>query len=73
MIVPAFGVIVWISLAPASKAQNASDWPMYNRDLATTRYSPLAQINTTNVANLKMSWRTAENTVTNGSQLGHPV
>ena len=29
-----------------------ADWPMYNRDLAGTRYSPLAEINTSNVATL---------------------
>jgi len=29
---------------------------MYNRDLAGTRYSPLAQINTKNVAGLKLAW-----------------
>ena len=29
---------------------------MYNRDLAGTRYSPLTQINTKNVANLKQVW-----------------
>ena len=33
-----------------------TDWPMFNRDLAGTRYSPLTQINTTNVANLKVAW-----------------
>jgi len=33
-----------------------ADWPTYNRDLAGTRYSPLTQINTTNVANLKQAW-----------------
>jgi len=33
-----------------------ADWPMFNRDLAGTRYSPLTQINTTNVANLKVAW-----------------
>lgn len=32
------------------------DWPMYNRDLAGTRYSPLTQINTGNVAKLKEVW-----------------
>ena len=29
---------------------------MYSRDLASTRYSPLAQINTSNVAQLKEAW-----------------
>ena len=33
-----------------------ADWPTYNRDLAGTRYSPLTQINTANVANLKQVW-----------------
>jgi len=33
-----------------------ADWPMFNRDLAGTRFSPLTQINTTNVANLKQAW-----------------
>ena len=34
----------------------AADWPMFNRDLAGTRYSPLTQINTTNVATLTQAW-----------------
>ena len=42
--------------AQSAKPAPASDWPMYNRDLAGTRYSPLAQINTKNVANLKLAW-----------------
>jgi len=29
---------------------------MYNHDLAGTRYSPLTQITTKNVANLKQAW-----------------
>jgi glucose dehydrogenase len=39
-----------------AKSQNDADWPMYNRDLAGTRYSPLAQINTDNVAKLTQVW-----------------
>ncbi|HZK80449.1 MAG TPA: PQQ-binding-like beta-propeller repeat protein, partial [Humisphaera sp.] len=39
-----------------SQSPKASEWPMYNRDLAGTRYSPLTQINTKNVANLKQVW-----------------
>ncbi len=34
--------------AQASK-DNPSDWPMYTHDLGGTRFSPLTQINTTNV------------------------
>ena len=32
------------------------DWPSYNHDPASTRYSPLTQINTKNVATLKPAW-----------------
>jgi glucose dehydrogenase len=50
-------LICGLSTAPA-RAQSApsADWPMYNRDLAGTRYSPLSQINTGNVAKLKQAW-----------------
>ncbi|HEY6346358.1 MAG TPA: PQQ-binding-like beta-propeller repeat protein [Bryobacteraceae bacterium] len=34
----------------------AGDWPLYSRDLASTRYSPLNQINTRNVSNLAPAW-----------------
>ncbi len=34
----------------------AADWPMYSRDGAGTRYSPLADINTKNVSKLTQAW-----------------
>ena len=37
-------------------AQEPGDWPMYNRDHASTRFSPLAQIDAGNVRNLKRAW-----------------
>jgi glucose dehydrogenase len=37
-------------------ASGGGDWPTYNRDLAGTRYSPLTQINTKNVATLAQAW-----------------
>jgi glucose dehydrogenase len=43
--------------AQAGKAPiAAADWPMYNRDLAGTRFSPLSQINGGNVAKLIPAW-----------------
>ncbi|HEX5000380.1 MAG TPA: pyrroloquinoline quinone-dependent dehydrogenase [Terriglobia bacterium] len=58
-----FGAIGALGLAAASGVAQQSagrspdaDWPTYNRDLAGTRYSPLTQINTTNVANLTQAW-----------------
>jgi glucose dehydrogenase len=57
--------ILWISIlscgpllwGQATKLQtSAGDWPMYSRDLAGTRYSPLAQIDAHNVAKLTQAW-----------------
>jgi quinoprotein glucose dehydrogenase len=53
-------VLAAVAMLPAMFAQPAKtrdgDWPMYNRDLAGTRYSPLTQINTGNVARLTKVW-----------------
>lgn len=47
---------------PAGKSKQTkrpagADWPMFNRDLAGTRYSPLTQVDTSNVTQLKETWR----------------
>jgi quinoprotein glucose dehydrogenase len=65
----AAGVSLWVLLtvgtgAPPARAQTrtdassiaAADWPMYNRDLGGTRYSPLTQINRENVRDLEQVW-----------------
>ncbi len=44
------------ALCAQTAKNNPADWPMYTRDLAGTRYSPLKQINATNVATLKQAW-----------------
>jgi len=44
------------TLRGQSSKTPAADWPMFNRDLASTRYSPLTQITTANVANLQQVW-----------------
>src|SRR5437762_5487770 len=43
------------ALAQPAKVRDG-DWPMYNRDLAGTRYSPLTQINAVNVSKLTQVW-----------------
>src|SRR5262245_43776563 len=48
-------MLIAIALGAAATAPN-KDWPTQNRDLAGTRYSPLNQINTKNVQNLKQVW-----------------
>jgi quinoprotein glucose dehydrogenase len=40
----------------AQPAADAADWPLYHRDLAGTRYSPLAAITTDNVGTLEIAW-----------------
>ena len=42
--------------AQTKTKDNPNDWPMYTRDLAGTRYSPLKQINTSNVSKLDQAW-----------------
>src|SRR5688572_3621052 len=34
----------------------AADWPMHNRDVRSTRYSPLDEINASNVSRLAVKW-----------------
>src|SRR5262249_43258843 len=46
---------VQAQVQPAQK-NPAAEWPMYNRDLAATRFSPLTQINTRNVGRLARAW-----------------
>lgn len=41
---------------PRGKQTDAADWPMYNRDLSGTRFSPLRQIDASNVGMLKQVW-----------------
>jgi quinoprotein glucose dehydrogenase len=66
-IVVAMGLITVAVTAPTAIAQTpsatsaqspaAGDWPMYSRDLAGTRFSPLTEIDATNVAGLIEAWR----------------
>ena len=46
--------------APAAKGKAAAipagDWPMYSRDLTSSRYSPLKQIATANVSTMQKAW-----------------
>ncbi|HTT06783.1 MAG TPA: PQQ-binding-like beta-propeller repeat protein, partial [Steroidobacteraceae bacterium] len=49
--------VLCASFAPACRAQyTVGDWPMYRHNLAGDGFSPLRQINTHNVADLKEAW-----------------
>jgi quinohemoprotein ethanol dehydrogenase len=45
-----------IALGAQREAQPPADWPTYGLNLAETRFSPLADIDTTNVATLAPAW-----------------
>ena len=49
-------VIGVLSVADAQKEKSSADWPAYGRDAGGSRFSPLAQINRGNVAQLKTAW-----------------
>src|SRR4029453_17649096 len=54
--------MLWVLLPQSGGAQQPAapiagdDWPMYRHDRAGSGYSPLAQINTDNVARLGQAW-----------------
>src|SRR5205085_2151809 len=50
--------------ASLASAQPPGDWPFWGRDAGATRFSPLKQINSTNVSRLTRVW-TYDTTVTN--------
>ena len=50
-------IIPPLTFAQSERQNNpAAEWQTYNHDLAGTRYSPLTQINTSNVARLTQAW-----------------
>ncbi len=46
-----------LSIGSAFAAQDQSDWSLYGNGLHNQRFSPLAQINRGNVADLALAWR----------------
>src|SRR5436853_7480566 len=62
-IVSTFGLMALVlaifsptDLADDGAKSNEREWPTHGGNPAHTQYSPLAQINTTNVARLKVAW-----------------
>ena len=53
-----FAALLLAAFAVGIRAQKPADgdWPMYARDLAGTKFSPLKQINTDNVSRLQPAW-----------------
>ena len=51
-----FVVLTFIGAGIGLWAQARNDWPAHGRDAGATRFSPLTEINTGNVATLKVAW-----------------
>jgi quinoprotein glucose dehydrogenase len=54
-IVPLVALVVWATLPVTGQTQKG-EWRTYGGDLASTRYSPLEQINASNFNNLEVAW-----------------
>ena len=50
----------WAAAAAPLHAQDAAQWGFYSADRHATRYSPLAQIDESNVGRLRVVWRHAQ-------------
>ncbi|HTR46869.1 MAG TPA: pyrroloquinoline quinone-dependent dehydrogenase [Verrucomicrobiae bacterium] len=50
------GALLVACFAQPAAAQSSTEWPMYGHDLASTRFSPLTQINAGNVSKLAVVW-----------------
>src|SRR5271165_5001480 len=51
-----FAAAVYGQTANSKKVPAPGEWPMYNHDVGSTRYSPLTQITPANVSKLAESW-----------------
>lgn len=56
IILAAMSAMVFSATAAANETMPAGDWPSIDRDLASTRFSPLNQINRGNVSELQLAW-----------------
>jgi len=56
ILVPILALLPGLLNAQRRSSTADGDWPMFLHDLAGTRYSPLEQINTSNVSKLAQAW-----------------
>jgi quinoprotein glucose dehydrogenase len=61
---------LWLSFALAANpfASSAQEWPHYSNDPGGSRYSPLKEINKTNVSKLKVAWTYHTGDISDGSK-----
>jgi glucose dehydrogenase len=54
---PLLGLLLAASCAAPLHAQDAAEWGFYSASKGATRYSPLAQVDESNVDRLRVVWR----------------
>jgi glucose dehydrogenase len=54
---PSLASLLLVTSSATLHAQDAEQWGFYSANRHTTRYSPLAQIDASNVARLRVAWR----------------
>lgn len=62
-------LLLLTSLFAAAAAKRVHEWPVYGGDSGGTKYSPLDQINRSNVKNLKVAWIFDSGDFSDGTQL----
>ena len=67
--VACFAATVSLAQSSSNVSGSVDDWPSYGHDAGGMRYSPLTQINRTNVATLKVAWTFHVGDISDGS--GH--
>jgi quinoprotein glucose dehydrogenase len=55
--IPAFALLALLLLGGIEAADKSTEWRFYSSDNGATKYSPLDQINKSNVSTLKIAWR----------------
>ena len=50
------GLVAFVSAVALAASPSDDEWPSYGHDFTNQRFSPLAQINTKNVSQLRLAW-----------------
>ena len=64
-------VILWLASHAVAQSKPDTEWPTYANDAGGTRYSPLAQIDRTNVRQLKVAWTFHTHAFDQENELNH--
>jgi quinoprotein glucose dehydrogenase len=63
----------WVGCAPRATVRDPAapvvEWPNYGNDPGSSRYSPLTEINKSNVANLRVAWTYRTGDVSDGTSI----